>query len=345
MPLIDSYRSHFARPASVLALFTVLFLFASPSLAASVCYDEQFYPSILKLEKTESGFRAFLDGKFFVEEHGRPTERLAIKFTDKEGWLPDQPFPCRDSSDCLPKEETNAHGIPLIALSKKEAVALVPGLHNAESIEQNVSDWTEYDGFIWFGIGFYSGEGVDGVGGIGRYDPRTRKMVIRRPKAILDSSINHIRHDGEWLWLGTIGHYECLGDPPTHGLLRYKWATNQIESFEGKDDGPCGFVVHDTLLEQRVLWVATDLGLSRFDRRSKTWDHFAPNPTASPPMKPMSCATIYTELLKTLPRVVNGAFNFGDAHSQLSETLKRFRPQFLKESSLPETTSPVTDMR
>jgi hypothetical protein len=319
-------------PAVLALIGTVVFtstlaLLTSPSWAASVCYDETFYPSIVRLEKTESGVQAFLGGKFFNETRGRPPERLAMRFTDKNGWQREHPLVCRENSDCLPTKETKAHDIPSITLSKKGAIALVPRLRNAESIEQTVSDWTERDGFIWFGISFYSGEGVDGVGGIGRFDPLLNKTLIRRPKAILDSSINRIVHDGEWLWFGTVGHYECMGQPPTHGLLRYTWGTDQIESFEGKEDGPCGFLVHDLLLEQHALWVATDLGLSRFNRRSKSWDHFVPDPTASPPMKPTSCAAIYTELQNTLPRAVT--LGDVDPRSQLFNALKRFRPRYL----------------
>lgn len=313
---------------ALLIASTLLFL-ASSSWAAFVCYEEKFYPSVVKLEKTDSGIQAFLGGKFFNEDQGGPAERLSMKFANKGGWQREQPLRCPENSDCLPKKESRGHGIPPITLSKKEAVALVPRLKDAEDIDQRVSDWTEQDGITWFGISFYSGEGSDGVGGIGRFDPTLNKTVIRRPKAILDSSIDHILHDGEWLWFGTMGHYECLGTPPTHGLLRYKWATNQIESFEGKEDGPCGFLVHDLLLEQHALWVATDLGLSRFNRRSKTWDHFIPDPTASPPMKPTNCAALYSDLLKTIPKDVEPASQFADVPSQLFDTLKRFRPQFL----------------
>lgn len=313
------------------ALAGTLLLSASPSWAGSICYEERLYPSVVKLEKTDSGIQAFLGGKFFNEERGRPAERFAMTFTNNGVWQRGQPLHCPANSDCLPTTKTKAPDIPSIALSKKEAVALVPQLKDAEEIGQQVSDWTERDGFVWFGISFYSGEGLDGVGGIGRFDPLLNKTMIRRPKAILDSSINRIVHDGEWLWFGTVGHYECAGDPPTHGLMRYKWATDQIESFEGKEDGPCGFSVHDLLLEQQALWVATDLGLSRFNRRSKTWDHFVPDPAATPPMKPTSCAALYSKLLKTIPQELRSAPIFSDMNvpSQLFESLKRFRPQFL----------------
>src|SRR3989442_708152 len=83
--------------------------------------------------------------------------------------------------------------------------------------------------------------------------------VIRRPAAIRPFSIDSIVHDGESLWLSTIGHYECIGDPPALGLARYEWEMDRLDTFVGRDDGPCGFVVHDLLLDAKYLWVATDL--------------------------------------------------------------------------------------
>jgi hypothetical protein len=314
-----------------IALASTFIFSASLSWAGSICYEERLYPSVVKLEKTGAGIQVFLGGKFFNGKLGQPAERIAIIFTNKGVWQRGQSLHCPANSECLPTKETKAPDIPPIALSKQGAIALVPQLKDAEEIEQTVSDWTEQGGNIWFGISFYSGEGVSGIGGIGRFDPLLHKTVIRRPKAILNSSIHRIVHDGEWLWFGTVGHYECTGDPPTHGLLRYKWDTNHIESFEGKEDGPCGFAVHDLLLEQQALWVATDLGLSRFNRRSKTWDHFVPDPAASPPMKPTSCAALYSKLLNTIPQELKSAPIFSDVHvpSQLFESLKQFRPQFL----------------
>ncbi|MDH5192671.1 MAG: hypothetical protein OEW32_03190 [Nitrospira sp.] len=327
----DKYNPTTAVLIVTMALANTLILPASLSWAGSICYEERLYPSVVKLEKTDAGIQAFLGGKFFHAEWGRPAERSAITFTNKGVWQRGKPLHCPANSDCLPTKETKAPDIPPIALSKQEAVALMPQLNGAESIEQTVSDWTEQGGSIWFGISFYSGEGVSGVGGIGRFDPLLHKTVIRRPKVILNSSIHRIVHDGAWLWFGTVGHYECTGDPPTHGLLRYKWDTNQIESFEGREDGPCGFLVHDLLLEQQALWVATDLGLSRFNRRSKTWDHFVPDPAASPPIKPTSYSALYSTLLNTIPQVLKSApiVSDVDVSSQLFESLKHFRPTFL----------------
>ncbi len=321
------------RPSSRLRLIGTLagflLLLASPSWSASVCYDEKFYPSVMRLEKIEPGVRVLLGGKFFNEGgQSYPKERLALQYSEVNGWKQDKSFSCSDGESCLPKVNRDKPGIPPITLSKEEAVALVPRLQEADEIEQTVSAWTEHNGAVWFGISFYAGEGTNGIGGVGRYDPKSGQTVIRRPKVLLESSINHIVHHGQWLWLGTTGYYECIGEPPAHGLIRYEWTTDRIETFEGKDDGPCGFVIHDLLPEKQYLWVATDLGLSRWDRQSKKWAHYVPDLAASPPMRPTTCAALYTSLLKLLPKTFDPQHDLTIFYSQLFDPLKRFRPQF-----------------
>jgi hypothetical protein len=284
------------------------------------------------LEKTAAGVRAYLSGKFFQDHsNNRPKTRPALTQSEGADWKQDKPFPCGETPECLPEKQQSKSNVPPITLSKEEAGALVPREQEADEIQQNMSTWTAPDGVIWFGISFYAGEGITGVGGIGRYDPKTGQTVIRRPKVLLESSINHIVHDGQWLWLGTIGYYECGGDVPTHGLIRYEWEADRIETFEGRDDGPCGFVVHDFLLEKKYLWVATDVGLSRWDRQAKKWAHYVPDPAASPPMRPTTCAALYTDLLKVLPRTFDPQSPYPEItfHTQLFDSLKRFRPQFL----------------
>ncbi len=322
------------RPLSQLwfvGILAGLFLsLTSPTWAASVCYEEKYYPAVGGLEKTATGVRAYLGGKFFQNDRSHPKTRPALTHSEEADWKQDKPFPCGENPWCLPKKQQGKPNVPPITLSKKEAVALVPRLQEAEAIAQDVSAWIEHNGAIWFGISFYAGEGTDGVGGIGQYDPKTGQTVIRRPKALLESSINHIVHDGQRLWLGTTGYYECVGEPPDHGLMRYEWDADQIETFEGQDDGPCGFVVHDLLLEKKYLWAATDLGLSRWDRQAKKWAHYVPDPAGSPPMRPTTCAALYSDLLKTLPRTFDPQYDF-IFHSQLFDLLKRFRPRFLKD--------------
>ncbi len=260
---------------------------------------------------------------------GLPIARPILRFSVAKGWEPEKSFACGKDMDftCLPEKRVEQTAIPPITLPRKEAVALRPSLQQAEQIEQQVYAWTRYGEFNWFGIGFYDGEGMSGVGGIGRYHPKTQQMEIRRPQVLRDVSISHLAHDGEALWLGTVGNYEGP-DGFAHGLVRYEWNTGRIETFEGKDDGPCGFMVKDLLLDRKYLWVATDLGVSRWDREKRTWDHYVPDPGKSPPMRAVTCPEVYASLLKILPQVYQPSFDT-IPYSVLFESIKHFRPRFL----------------
>lgn len=252
-----------ASPAGLAPIvLTLVALGASAAWADSVCYDEALYPSVVRLDQTATGLRALLGGK--AGDHPvPPRQRPAVKYAEARGWELDVPFQCNQVNGCEARSTRAESFVPAIALSKREAVALRSELKNAEQIAQEIGAWTEHGGTVWFGISFYDGEGTGGVGGIGRHDPKTGTTTIRRPNVIRDSSIDHIAHDGQWLWLATTGHYECSGHPPTHGLVRFDWNADRLETFEGRDDGPCGFVVHDLALDPKYLWVATDLGVSR----------------------------------------------------------------------------------
>jgi hypothetical protein len=75
------------------------------------------------------------------------------------------------------------------------------------------------------------------------------------------------------------------------GLVRYDWARHTVHAFRGTDAGPCGFFVHDLLVHEDTLWVATDLGVSRLGLSPDTWDewtHFAPGAGA----EEIACATL-----------------------------------------------------
>lgn len=323
---------------SLFWLIKVSFFLASLALMTSAAQagwdsvEEHYYPSVVKLEKTTTGFRAIL-GRTFMKtgEQGFPIARPILRYSPAKGWEPDEPYVCGKERDyvCFPRTEKKQPPIPAITLSREEAIALRPSLQQAEQIEQNVYAWTEQGGYIWFGIGFYDGEGYSGVGGIGRYEPKTQRMEIRRPEVLRDFSISHLVHDGETLWLGTLGHYE---GPSGYGggLVRYDWKRDRVTTFEGTDDGPCGFMVHDLLLDQNYLWVATDLGLSRWDRKSKKWDHIVPEPERSPPMRPTTCQQLYKSLLKVLPRSFQPSFDTVP-YSELFHSIKHFRPRFLAD--------------
>lgn len=72
------------------------------------------------------------------------------------------------------------------------------------------------DGKIWFGLNFYEGQGSDGMGGIGFFDPHTRRIGILRHPALIDCSAERIEVDANQIrvltsWHGELAHDICNG--------------------------------------------------------------------------------------------------------------------------------------
>jgi hypothetical protein len=174
--------------------------------------------------------------------------------------------------------------------------------------------------WIYGGLSFYDGEGMTGTGGLLRLDKKSRTVAVRRLPILRDVSINSIAADGNVVWFGTTRHQECDGEPFVHGLVRYDWATREVKTYEGSDDGPIGFVINDLLLDEHSLWAATDLGISRLDRDSNTWHHY------TPAKKERSAKEILEDLLRKTPRDCLRSENF---ENELVEGLAKFRPKLL----------------
>lgn len=318
---------------SLILAIAVFLLCISPVWAAVLCYDDKYYPSVARLEQTQTGFIAHLGGRYLSTDNNVSSPHFnwpTLVYTKTGRWEKGGTVSCTDQ-ECLGRKDQSKIDIPPVTLSYGEAVVLRPELKDYKyEIEQKISAWTERTGMIWFGIEFYSGEGTSGVGGIGRYNPKTKKMEVRRPMLIRDSSIRPVLYDGEYLWFGTFGAYECIGSTPIHGLVRYEWDTDRIETIKGKEDGPCGFIINDLLLQGDHLWVATDLGLSKLNRKSLRWDHYLPDPETSPPMHKTTCAKLYNTLLDTLPKEQDTNLDFEGSYIQLFNSLAHFRPDFLR---------------
>ncbi len=184
-------------------------------------------------------------------------------------------------------------------------------LQNVEheyEVEQKVSACARDGDTTWIALGFYSGEGVTGVGGIGRYDSTSRQLEVHRPEAIRRASATSIAVFGEMVWVGTTGFHECVGYPPKAGLIQYKWGSlnKTANQFIG---GPevCGFVVHDMLRIEDKLWVATDLGLTEITDPGGLFPsgfrNFVPDSKAPNRVREVTCEDLYDELLITLPNI------------------------------------------
>lgn len=57
---------------------------------------------------------------------------------------------------------------------------------------------------IWFGLTFYDGEGLDGVGGVGWFDPHTREAELIYPPEMADYSVSAISIEAGKLLLGLV---------------------------------------------------------------------------------------------------------------------------------------------
>lgn len=170
----------------------------------------------------------------------------------------------------------------------------------AYEYEQSPVGCIEHSGFIYFGISFYHGEGVVGVGGIGRYSIAEKKMEVRRPKQLLGSSVPRIIPDGDHFWLATVRHTEG-GEVPTLGLVKYDWGKDEVTTFIDNINGPCGFEITDLLYDNGYVWASHDLGVSKYNTVSKRWKNYRVDATTEKEMHLTSCDKLYRQLLDSLP--------------------------------------------
>lgn len=328
----------------IASTLVLVILKSPPAFAALACYDDNYYPAVSRLENTDTGLRVYLHSSKFMEEVFTMIEGNELQVNvhaappvSQQAWRVDQTVLCLFSDgDCINrmyrKGDSCAGKLPSIQLSMAEATRLRPELTDLEGIDQRANACAEQGDDIWFGISFYDGEGYSGVGGIGKYDLKTRKHEIRRPELLVDTSIDEILYDGKYFWLTTSGHYECTGSPPTYGLLRYNWDSDTFKTFAGKDNGPCGVVINDLLQTEDALWAATDLGLSRLDKSTGDWKHYKPDLKASQPVQETTCPKLYDELLEQVPdeNIEAGP----NPRQQLIESLAFFRLGYLSEQTI-----------
>ena len=276
-----------------------------------------------------------------------------ISYSERKGFSREKPFTCHTARPCEvnatrptacesslpPAERLIADALRSEpALAENPADPSAPRAPGNNGVDQKYGACTVRDGNTWFGISYYRGEGSTGIGGIGRYDPKTRKLELRRPKVLRESSIFHLLHDGDYLWLGTAGEYECEGTPPTLGLVRYDWKTGNALAFLDGSDGPCGLLVNGLAQVGDDVWVATDLGLSRWNRKTSKWRNYVLDAAASPPARETSCPDLYRRLLQTLPRSGwNEVMPAESPYHQLTKTLARLRPRALDAVTLADT--------
>lgn len=300
----------------VLIVFSTFAFLQNAVFAAFVCYNERYFPAVFQLHETIDGFEAKLGG---VYSDARKRMSPYINWSDSaEGWVSCEIKPCQYC-------KTNFHigkcvlDVPPLPFIKKSMYNTGP------------SACVSSIGYIWFGINFARGGGYKGKGGIGRYQPDKKQLEIHRPSALNDIPIHKVIYDGKFVWAATTRNYNCKGHPPALGLIKYDWDKEVLYIFKGKENGPCGFVIHDLLWRKGSLWVATDIGLSRWDSKKDKWTHYLPDINDPKKVAVNSCSVFYRQLLSTLPKNETWLDESRSYYQVLYDNLKEFRPDFIKE--------------
>jgi hypothetical protein len=113
---------------------------------------------------------------------------------------------------------------------------------------------------LWFGVTFYDGEGLTGVGGIGTFDLRTGQYSRRHDPELLDWSASALLVEGSDLWMGLIVRPEGAVDPG--GLARIPLEGGPIRKYR------VPAVIHRILKFRGALYLATSEGIFIVDRNN-----------------------------------------------------------------------------
>lgn len=70
---------------------------------------------------------------------------------------------------------------------------LSQSMDEVDEVESNIGVAVIAENKLWFGMSFYGGEGIDGIGGIGFFDPKLKKIGILRHPALVGCSIKRIQ--------------------------------------------------------------------------------------------------------------------------------------------------------
>jgi hypothetical protein len=322
-------------------LFCIAMFAASDSAALVQCDVLDNYPTVFQIREANGALEFLLSGENFDrDKFAAPAMRLTgvsddYKFSFE--YVGDKN--CREG-ECGDMASACQVKIPKIELSGQNAKQLRMLSYMPDEVEQNIKACVTDGDDTYFGISFYDGEGTTGVGGIGRFDSQTGEVEIRRPPVLRAVSVDNIAFDGRFLWIGTSHDYECSDPPPAIGLLLYDWEQNMFYR-EGKPiRGVCGFRIFDIHVDDGLVWVATELGVTQMVRLSDVpaadlndtyygSRHFAPVTGNPPLMGQASCNELSMTLLDKLHGV--GSPTDFDQYYELFKNLARFRPHILKE--------------
>ena len=128
----------------------------------------------------------------------------------------------------------------------------------------------------------------------------TGAREVRRPAVLHGAAVDAMTTDGDTVWLGLSTRRD--GERWPLGLVRYDWTRDRAHVFRGTDSGPCGFFVHELTVSEGILWVATDLGLSRLGVAPDAWDEWTHFTAAGDgALEEASCAGLVADAMAAEP--------------------------------------------
>lgn len=321
------------------AFALTLLVAAGPASAGDVCYSEDRFPSVVWIDTMENDVRIWLGGMYGVK--GWKLGQILI--FRKNGFWVQVP-----ASATLEEAQRKASCIgkvpPAPRTKEEESLNAEKEKYDIEVRAEGPFRCVQEDCTVWFGISYYQGEGFYGVGGIGRFDPESRKCEVRRPNLLRNSVVPSVAWDGRNLWVCTHDPFsECIGNLPTEGLVKYNWAADEATVFRDTEEGPCGFVPHAVLWRDGQLWVGTDLGIDRWDSKENRWHHYIPAAEPGPLVRETTCAALYQELLDRLRREVAQSVEWSaQGLFQFQRALLKFHPKTARKLQVvdPEGATP-----
>lgn len=130
---------------------------------------------------------------------------------------------------------------------------------------------------VWFGLTFYDGEGLGGVGGLGWFDPATREAELVYPAGLADYSVSAIAMQGDRVVVALCVRPE--GAIVGAGLARFDVRSGSFERMLEE-----GYVAGIATADGRIFAVS-DRGLLELqpDGNVKSWEVFPPRHVGEPP--------------------------------------------------------------
>ena len=112
-------------------------------------------------------------------------------------------------------------------------------------------------GRIWFGNGYYDGEGMRGVGAFGYFDTTTREYTLFSPPEVARYEISAVLVEPERVWIALDRFGEDISRSPG-GFVRWNRITHEIQKY------PLEFVVDSIRIDGDSLRLETRDGYALF---------------------------------------------------------------------------------